>query len=136
VFSLADGHPAVSWSVLDWERRPKLALAALRAACRPVIVVADRLPAEVMPGDPLGLDIHVVSDRRTPIAGAQVTAKLSWAGGDHAWRWQGDIPADECARVGTLQVIVPVAPGPLVLDVELDLPDGERVTNRYDSQIA
>ena len=136
VFSFADGHPAVSWSVLDWERRPKLALTALREACRPVIVVADRLPASVMPGDPLGLDIHVVSDRRTPIDGAEVTAKLSWAGGDHAWRWRGDIPADECVRVGTLQVIVPVAPGPLVLDVELHLPDGERVTNRYDSQIA
>ena len=135
-FCFADGHPAVSWSVLDWERRPKLGLAALREACRPVIVVADRLPASVMPGDPLGLDIHVVSDRREPLDGAEVTAKLSWAGGDHAWRWTGDVAADSCARVGTLQVIVPFAPGPLVLDLELELPDGERVANRYESRIS
>jgi beta-mannosidase len=136
MFSLADGHLAVSWSVVDHERRPKLGLAALREACRPVIVVADRLPAEVVPGDPLGLDIHVVSDRRTAVAGAEVTAKLSWSGGDHAWRWEGDVPPDDCVRVGTLQVVVPRAPGPLALDVELHLPDGERVANRYESRIA
>ena len=135
-FCFADGHPAVSWSVLDEERRPKLGLAALRDACRPVIVVADRLPASVMPGDPLGLDIHVVSDRRETLDGGEVTAKLSWAGGDHAWRWTGDIAPDSCVRVGTLQVIVPFAAGPLVLDLELDVPDGERVSNRYESRIA
>jgi beta-mannosidase len=135
-FCFADAHPAVSWSVLDHRRAPKLALAALREACRPVIVVADRLPAVVRPGDPLGLDIHVVSDRRDAIDDAQVTAKLSWSGGDHAWRWEGGFPADSCERVGTLQVIVPHAPGPLALDVELQLPDGERVSNRYESRIS
>jgi beta-mannosidase len=134
-FCFADPHPSVSWSVLDHERTPKLALAALREACRPVIVVADRLPAEVRPGDPLGLDIHVVSDRRVALDDVEVTAKLAWAGGDHAWRWRGGLPADACERVGTLQVIVPDAPGPLALDVELLLPDGERVTNRYDARI-
>jgi beta-mannosidase len=135
-FCFADAHPAVSWSVLDHQRTPKLALAALREACRPVIVVADRLPAVVRPGDPLGLDIHVVSDRRDDVEDAQVTAKLSWAGGDHAWRWEGGFPADSCERVGTLQVIVPPAPGPLALDVELQLPDGERMVNRYESRIS
>jgi beta-mannosidase len=135
-FCFADSYPQVSWSVLDHLRMPKLGLAALREACRPVIVVADRLPAVVSPGDPLGLDIHVVSDRRDAVEGAEVTAKLSWSGGDHAWRWAGDFPADSCVRVGTLQVIVPVAPGPLVLDIELRLPDGERVTNRYESRIS
>jgi beta-mannosidase len=134
-FCLADGHPAVSWSVLDHERRPKLGLAALREACRPVIVVADRLPATVAVGQALALDIHVVSDRRDPVDAAEVTAKLSWAGGDQAWRWTGDVPADACAKVGTLSVIVPDATGPLALDVELRLPDGEHLTNRYESSI-
>lgn len=135
-FCFADSYPQVSWSVLDHLRAPKLGLAALRDACRPVIVVADRLPESVQPGEPLELDIHVVSDRRDPVDGAEVTAKLSWAGGDQAWRWAGDFPADSCVRVGTLQIIAPVAPGPLALDVELRLPDGEVVTNRYESQIA
>lgn len=135
-FCFADSYPQVSWSVLDHLRTPKVGLTALREVCRPVIVVADRLPESVQPGEPLELDIHVVSDRRDPVDGAEVTAKLSWSGGDHAWRWAGDFPADECVRVGTLQVIAPFAPGPLVLDLELRLPDGEVVTNRYDSQIA
>ncbi|MBX3287030.1 MAG: glycoside hydrolase, partial [Actinobacteria bacterium] len=59
-FLLADGHPAVSWSVLDHERVPKAGYAALRDACRPVIVVADRLPAEVVAGQALAIDVHVV----------------------------------------------------------------------------
>jgi beta-mannosidase len=122
--------------VLDHERQPKLGLTALREACRPVIVVADRLPETVAVGHALALDIHVVSDRREPVDGAEVTAKLSWAGGDQAWRWAGDVGADACAKVGTLQVIVPDAVGPLALDVELRLADGEVIVNRYEGAIA
>jgi hypothetical protein len=47
--------------VLDHERR-QAAFDALRDACRPVIVVADRPPEHVHPGDHLTLDVHVVSD--------------------------------------------------------------------------
>ena len=44
---LADARPMVSVAVLDYDRRPKRGYEALRAACQPVIVVADRLPAVV-----------------------------------------------------------------------------------------
>src|SRR4029453_12917403 len=64
VSRLADAHPGITTALLDHERRPKAAYAALQAACRPVIVVADRLPAAVTPGEALALDVHVVSDRR------------------------------------------------------------------------
>jgi beta-mannosidase len=138
-FLLADGHPGITWSVLDHERRPKLGYEALREACRPVIVVADRLAATVAAADPLALDVHVVSDRREPVDGARVTATLSWPGGGHTWRWGGDIGADACERVGTIQAVVPdLGPdhtGVLTLDLELALPDGELVTNRYESRI-
>ena len=50
-FLLTDPQPGVTWSVLDHERVPKAGYQALQEACRPVIVVADRLPAEVRPGD-------------------------------------------------------------------------------------
>ena len=46
-FCFADGHPAVTWSVLDHDRSPEGGYDALREACRPVIVVADRLPEQV-----------------------------------------------------------------------------------------
>jgi beta-mannosidase len=140
-FLFADAQPGVTWSVLDHERRPKLGFDALRAACRPVIVVADRPPASVGPGTPLALDVHVVSDRRSPIDDARVTARLAWPGGEHTWRWTGAIGADACERVGTIQAVVPaVGPahaGPplLTLDLTLDLPDGETVTNSYESRL-
>lgn len=85
-------------------------------ACRPVVVVADRLPARVVPGQPLALDVHVVSDRRTELSGT-VEAELRWSGGAHRWTFAGEVPADACVRVGTLQLEVPDAPGELVLSL-------------------
>jgi beta-mannosidase len=134
-FCFADGHPAVTWSVLGHDRAPKLAFAALQAACRPVIVVADRLPASVAPGAALALDVHVVSDLRGQVDDAEITADLSWAaGGSRGWRWRGDIPADGCQRVGTVQIVVPDAPGPLVLTLACRYGDVE-VDNRYEATI-
>jgi beta-mannosidase len=133
VSSLADAHPAVTAAVLGHDRQPKLAYAALVDACRPVIVVADWLPPALAPGAALALDVHVVSDRRTPLDG-EVTARLSWTGGDHRWRWRGEVAADACARAGTVSFVVPDAPGPLTLD--LDLVAGDvAATNRYTSVI-
>ena len=126
-FCFADGHPAMSGSVLDHERNPKLAYEVLREACRPVIVVADRLPAELGVGETIALDVHVVSDLRTPMQDIEVNARLAWAGGEHRWRFGGDIDADAVQRVGTLQIEVPDAPGPITLELEMrgfDLPDG------------
>jgi beta-mannosidase len=134
MFNLADSHPAITWSVLDHERAAKLGYHAVAEACRPVIVVADRPPAIVLPGEALALDIHVVSDLRTPITVATIAAVLSWRGGDQRWRWAGEIPADSCVKVGTIQLVVPDAPGPLVLDV--DLAGGETAaSNRYESLV-
>jgi beta-mannosidase len=133
-FCFADGHPAVTWSVLGHDRVPKLGFDALRAACRPVIVVADRPPEVVSPRDRLELDVHVISDLRRPIEGAVVEAQLSWTGGQRSWRWGGDVPADACARVGSLVADVPEAPGPLT--VELTCRHGDEVAhNRYDALI-
>jgi len=131
-FSFADAHPSVTWSVLDDARVPKLGFAALRDACRPVIVVADRPKERYAPGDALALDVHVVNDLRKPVRG-QVRARLQWTGGAHEWRWEGEVPEDDCVRVGTVQAVVPHAPGPLTLTLALV---GEAaVANRYDSAI-
>ena len=134
-FAFADGHPGVTWAVLDDERRPKAGYHALVEACRPVIVVAERLPATVDAGDALALDVHVVSDLRTPLAGAMVEARMSWDGGDHHWRWRGDVGADTCVRVATVQFVVPQAAGTLVLDLRLA---AGKVTaaNRYETMIS
>jgi beta-mannosidase len=133
-FCLADGMPAVTWSVLDHERRPKLGFDALEAAVAPVIIVADRPPAHVHPGEPLGLDVHVVSDLRAPLGTCRASARLRWDGGERSWEWAGEIPADSCVRVGRVEVDVPDAPGPLTLDLEVVGTD-EPVANRYETEI-
>jgi beta-mannosidase len=133
-FCFADGHPAITWSVLDHERRPKLARAALAAACRPVIVVADRLPASVRAGDALALDVHVVSDRRTDVAG-RIDAMLEWDGGGHRWAFEGAVPADSCVRVGTVQFEVPDAPGRLTLRLSGTVGEDD-VENTYATVVA
>ena len=112
-------------------RRP--AYDALREACRPVIVVADRLPEPVTAGEALALDVHVVSDLRAQVDDAEVTAALAWTGGSRTWRWRGDIPADGCQRVGTMQVVVPDAPGPLALELRLPRTTASTVDNRYEA---
>jgi beta-mannosidase len=134
VSSFADGGPGISWSVLDHERTPKAAYLALVDACRPLIVVADRLPVTVQPGEALALDVHVVSDLRDPVPGARVDAELSWAGGSSVWHWEGDVPADGCVLVGTLQALVPDVRG--VLSLDLVVRAGERAaTNRYTAAV-
>ena len=98
---------------------PKLAYDALRDACQPVIVTADRLPAELLAGDAIVLDVHVVNDRRSPVDGLEVEASLRWEGGEQRWRFGGAVAADTVARVGSLQIEVPDAPGPVVLHLSL-----------------
>jgi beta-mannosidase len=132
-FCFADGMPAVTWAVLGHDRQPKLGYDALAHACQPVIVVADRLPAVVRPDQALALDVHVVSDRRAPLIGCVVAARLSWTGGTHEWKFAGDVDADSCVRVGTLQAVVPLAAGPLTLELVLDGP--VHATNAYGSTI-
>jgi beta-mannosidase len=134
LYNLADARPAVGWSILDHERTAKLGYHAVAEACRPVIVVADRAPAVLLPGEALALDIHVISDLRSAVEAATISAVLRWRAGEQRWRWTGDIPADSCIRVGTIQVVVPDAPGDFVLDLDLVGAD-TAASNRYESVI-
>jgi beta-mannosidase len=128
-FLLTDAQPAISWSVLDHERVPKAGYEALVEACRPVIVVADRLPVEVEPGEVLALDVHVGSDLHVPLARAAVSAELSWDGGGQAWHWGGEVTADSVVRIGTVEAEVPAVAGDLTLDLTLTAGD-VTATNR------
>ena len=135
LFSFADACPSVSWSILDHERNPKRSFDAVTDACRPVIVVADRLPAEVRPNERLRLDLHVVSDLRHALRNAVVTARVTWLGGETTRRFGGNIDADSVAHVGSLDITVPNSPGALMLDIILEHPEAA-ASNRYESLIA
>lgn len=98
-FFLADAHPAmISGSLLDHDRLPKPAVDAVRAACRPVIVVAT--PTHLGEGH-ADLDVHVVSDLRTAVR--DVVVEVGLEGTDEPiQRWEGDLAADTVTFVGSV----------------------------------
>jgi beta-mannosidase len=134
MFSLTDAYPSVTFSVLGHDRSAKAGYHALTEACRPVIVVADRLPGALDPGRTVKLDVHVVNDLRHGLDGAVVTATMGWPdGGERRWRWQGDVGPDSCVRVGRLTFTVPALPGPVSLDLDRacgDVAASNRSTSR------
>lgn len=133
--------PGAGMGVLDHQRQPKPAWAALVGACRDLIVVSDPLPDPVRPGDRLNLAIHAVSQLRRPVENAVVTARLTTAAGEvtATQRWTGEITADACTYVGRITATAPPGPGPLTLELELTYNDDTgkpvTVTNRYQTTI-
>jgi beta-mannosidase len=117
VMSLIDVEERISQAVLSHRRIPKDAFVALSEVCRPVIAVADRLPAAVPAGLPLSIDVHVVSDLRIDHE-AELCATWTWDGGSHRRCFAGTVAADSVAFVARLDV-VPREPGPLRLDLTL-----------------
>jgi beta-mannosidase len=89
-FCFADGHPAVTWSVLDHARVPKRGFAALRDACRPVLPMVE----------PRAGLVHVVSELRVPLPGAVVEVRVD----GRVHRFEGDVSADAVTYVGTVDV--------------------------------
>lgn len=133
--ALADCRPAISYAIFDHQRNPKQAVGAVRAACRPVIVVADRLPIDLHAGEAVLLDVHVVSDLREPLDDLAVTAELKWPGGEHTWAWKGVVGADAVARIGSINWIVPEQQGPVDLLVALHHGNEQIAHNRYRGDI-
>jgi beta-mannosidase len=134
--SLADPSPTISASVLDHQRVPKDAYESVRAACAPVIVVADLLPDWINPGDRLVLDVHLVNDRRTPIDAARVSAAAVWAGARHDWSFGGPVDADEVVKVGVIDFEVPDTLGEFAIELVATEADGTPLNgNRYTTAV-
>jgi beta-mannosidase len=112
-FCFADGHPAVTWSVLDHDRGEKLGFSALRDACRPVLPMLE----------PRNGLVHVASERRDDLAGAVVEVT---ADGDALARFSGDIAADAVTYVGRVDL-----DGARKASVTLEHPAIGRVENAY-----
>jgi beta-mannosidase len=132
-YRLHDPTPQIGFGLLDATGRPKQAWHALVEACRPVIVVADPLPDPLEPGRRLALDVHVVSDERTGRNGL-VEACLRAPAGARTWRWEGELAADSCTRVGRIEWTVPASEGDVTLELRLTT-GSDVVTNRYRSRI-
>ncbi len=113
-FCFADGHPSVTWSVLDHERRPKAGYGALRDACRTVLPMLE--PRH-------GL-LHVANEGARALPGATLEVEID----GRIRRFRGDVPARDVAFIG--QVHLDHRTGEVRL--ALHHPDLAPIENRYD----
>lgn len=134
LMALVDAEPSGGFGVLGHDRQPKPAYDALVDACRPLAVIGDTPPSMAVPGESISLDVHVVSDLPDLIPNVRVQATASAQDWEHSLSWEGDLKADSCAHVGTLEFVVPKVNGPLVVDLQVEA--GDRAsTNRYQTVV-
>jgi beta-mannosidase len=130
-FMLNDPAPAISWSVVDWRRRPKAAYEVLRAAMSPVLVCSE-YPEESYPlGDTFSSSLFVVNDLPRALGRLHWYWELSIEGAGFA-QGSGEvaIAADSVARIGSARAGL-TTPGRATLRLRLY---GEEVqaSNAYD----
>jgi beta-mannosidase len=130
-FMLNDPAPAISWSVVDWRRRPKAAYGVLAAAMRPVLVCAKFPEASYPEGAMFSLPVSVVNDL------ARNLGPLRWSwevrvDGQTVDRGSGEteVQADSVTRVGEANTRL-TGPGNGTLILGLS-GDGVSEKNAYD----
>ena len=74
-------------------------------------------------GDHIDLDVHVISDLRTPLDFAVVDVVATWPGGEQRWRFGGPVPADDVVKVGRLRLDAPDVAGELIIGLRLTAGD-------------
>jgi beta-mannosidase len=95
-FALLDGWPAATWSVVSYDRVPKLGYAAVRRASQPILVGA-ALSRNVLSDAPdsyripLINSVFVANDTREQLPGARWVARL---GGVEVQSGRLDVTAD------------------------------------------
>src|SRR5918998_3715973 len=131
-FMLNDPAPAISWSVVDWKRRPKAAYEVLAAAMSPVLICSEYPREGYVVDDVISFPLFVVNDLRRPLGRIGWTWDL-YAEGATVAHGSGDteIPADSVVRIGQARAKLP-SPGHAVLRLVL-LGEGEAdKTNSYE----
>ena len=129
-FMLNDAAPAISWSVVDWRRRPKIAYETLKTVMAPVLICAEYPRESYEPGDDLSLPLFVVNDLPRSLG----LVNWSWdllLGGTSVARGEGrtEVPADSVVRLGEAAAALPGS-GPALLRLRLS-GDGVEARNEY-----
>lgn len=133
-FMLNDPAPAISWSVVDWRRRRKVAYDVLRMAMSPVLICAEFPKESYGVGERVSLPLFVVNDL------PRVLERVSWS-----WellfeqnsiaRGGGEtkVQKDSVVRIGEARAVLP-ASGSAVLRLRLCLEE-ETVFNEYELRV-
>jgi beta-mannosidase len=125
-FMLNDPAPAISWSVVDWERRPKEAYGAMRAAMTPVLMCSEYPRESYVVGGGISLPLFVVNDLPRALGRVEWIWEL-YVEDDGVARGAGktEVPADSVVGIGRARAQLP-APGRATLLLKLSV---EGVTN-------
>lgn len=101
-FMFVDDWPSITWSVVDYYRRPKLAYEALGQSMQRLLPSLEYTPDD--PQKPVAL--FIVNDFTTPFAGARVAWSITAPGAAEVHGERAlDIPADDVVRVAELGVV-------------------------------
>ncbi len=119
--------PAISWAVVDYRRRPKLAYQRLKDLYNPVLVGLTLSPACYHAGDTLQTDVWAVNDSLETLDGCRLVIELSDV---QVYEIQVTLPPDSAQVIGALRHQFLSEPH----DLKLTLRQGERVIarNTYD----
>ena len=129
-FMLNDPAPAVSWSVVDWRRRPKLGYETLLVAMKPVLICAEYPRARYGVGETISLPLFIINDLSRELEGVAWDWELLVRGSSAA-RGGGEtkVPEDSVVRVGEATATLS-ALGPAIL--KLSLYGEEYISNEYE----
>ncbi|HHW14290.1 MAG TPA: glycoside hydrolase, partial [Firmicutes bacterium] len=136
-FSFADPNPAVSWSVLDYWRRPKASYYHLARCYHPEYVFTLLGKDVYRPGETIRAPIYLTSDAPRSHPRVRVAAKVTDPAGGQlaAAEFESRLPADTRAfAIGEVS-FVPRVTGKHVLALDLDYGEGF-FANRYEIFVA
>src|SRR5918995_118696 len=130
-FMLNDPAPAVSWSVVDWRRRPKIAYETLLDAMRPVLICAEYPKERYSVGERISLPLFIINDLSQELGMVDWSWEL-FLGGSSAARGGGGtrVPKDSVVRIGEA-VATLSASGSAVLRLRLSGEEGP-LSNEYE----
>ncbi|MCC5947362.1 MAG: hypothetical protein JJT89_02810 [Nitriliruptoraceae bacterium] len=144
-FMFFDVWPAVTWSVLDHARRPKLGYEITKRAYQPVLVGAEldrtvRSLRRLDTGDPIPFEVRpwVVNDLHRPLTACRASVRIVAADGASVLEVEGtssfDVPSDGVvSEVDAIAIELPTSlpPGPYVLELRLHEGDEVASVNEY-----
>jgi beta-mannosidase len=133
-FMLNDPAPAVTWSVVDWRRRPKRAYEAIQVAMSPVLICAEYPQQRYEVGETIFLPLYIINDLSQELGRVRwewemLLGESSIASGEGESR----VPQDCVVRVGEA-VATLSAPGPAKLRLRLCSEEGP-LQNEYEFSI-